>query len=135
MVEGKMEAEGSWADSLAIEYTEPTFTTKRPDDFVGLLGSTFYVRITWSVGDADTYPMAAKLNWFKISIFEFKDSLKQIFILIILGTYQTVLLVTSILELKNPSRSSTINVSPGFSIPQKFQQKCKATKYSSKLKF
>jgi len=64
LVEGKMEAEGSWADSLAIEYTESTFTTKRPEDFVGLLGSTFYVRVTWSVGDAETYPMAAKLNWY-----------------------------------------------------------------------
>ena len=62
MVEGKLEAEGSWADSLAIEYTEPTFTTKVPDDFIGLLGTTFNVRVTWSVGDAAIYPMAAKLN-------------------------------------------------------------------------
>ena len=64
MVEGKLEAEGSWADSLAIEYTEPTFTTKVPDDFIGLLGTTFNVRVTWSVGDAETYPMADKLNWY-----------------------------------------------------------------------
>ena len=92
MVEGKLEAEGDWADSLKIEYPESTFTTKRPDDFVGLLGSTFFVRVTWSVGDAATYPMAEKLNWyFKNLNFSVPDSMSQIFMFIISGTYQTVL--------------------------------------------
>jgi len=64
VVEGKLEAEGSWTDSLAIEYTDPTFLTKLDDDHVTVLGSTFYVKVTWSVGDAVIYPMAEKLNWF-----------------------------------------------------------------------
>ena len=60
---GKLEAEGSWQDSLKIEFTTEDFSAKLASDHVTILGETLRVKVTWTVGDASNNPIAHKLNW------------------------------------------------------------------------
>jgi len=62
-VSGKLEAQGSWADSLKIEFTDTSFANKLPDSHVTILGTTHYIKVSWTVGAA-TNPIANKLNWY-----------------------------------------------------------------------
>jgi len=62
-VSGKLEAQGSWADSLKIEFTDKSFANKLLDSHVTLLGTTHYIKVSWTVG-APTNPIAQKLNWY-----------------------------------------------------------------------
>ena len=60
---GKLEAEGSWKDSLKIEFTNEDFSAKLASDHKVILGETLRVKVSWTVGDASTNPIAQKLNW------------------------------------------------------------------------
>merc|ERR1712227_662075 len=63
-VEGKLEADGTWKDSLKIEFTIEDFSAKLASDHVSILGETLRVKVSWTVGDASTNPIAQKLNWY-----------------------------------------------------------------------
>ena len=60
---GKLEAEGSWADTLKIEFTNEDFSEKLASDHVVILGETLRIKVSWTVGDKSTNPIASKLNW------------------------------------------------------------------------
>jgi len=51
-VEGKLETQGSWVDSLVIDFTNQYWNETRADGYSNVLGSTLYARISWSVSSA-----------------------------------------------------------------------------------
>jgi len=59
--EGKLNAEGSWKDSLSIHYMLDDYSGQAPADHVQTLGTQFRVEVNWSVYNQ---PIASKLNWY-----------------------------------------------------------------------
>jgi len=59
-VEGKLEASGSWADSLTLEYTDSTYTTPIVNGAASVLGSDLYAKISWDVSSS----LSANLHYY-----------------------------------------------------------------------
>jgi len=59
-VEGKLEASGSWTDSLKIDYTDSSYTNKVADGDSSVLGSDLYARISWTVSSS----LSANLHYY-----------------------------------------------------------------------
>lgn len=59
-VEGKLEASGSWADSLTLQYTDSTYTTAVSNGAASVLGSDLYAKISWDVSSS----LSANLHYY-----------------------------------------------------------------------